>query len=58
MILSLTIRAAVPIGLRLPLAIEGVTSNIRPPNPADNPMIVDFDRPFPKPTFFRFLYIR
>ena len=54
--IELPIRAAVPIGLRSPVLIDGATSSISPPNPADNPIIVDFVSLCPNPTFFLFLY--
>lgn len=56
--MELPIRAAVPTGLRSPFPIEGATSNIRPPNPADNPIIVDLVSLCPNPPFLLFLYIK
>ena len=39
-------RAAVPTGLRVPFPKEGAISSMRPPNPANNPVIIFFVRCF------------
>ena len=50
--IELIIRANVPTGLKSPDPIDGATSNIRPPNPAANPIIVAFVMDGPIAPFF------